>query len=64
MTNLNPLQEALLAHVSKEEHLAAQSEDHPGKPSDLEVENAQLRARVAYLEMQIATHAFGGWQLH
>ena len=27
-------------------------------------ENAELKARIDFLERQIATNAFAGWQLH
>jgi hypothetical protein len=59
MTELNPLQEAIIPHLGKVEYqqLVAEIEE-------LENENIGLKQRVDHLERQIATHAFGGWQTH
>jgi hypothetical protein len=59
MTALNPLQEALIPHINKATFQAICEETE-----ELVIENAELKARVDFLERQIATHAFGGWQTH
>ena len=47
--------------------------DHPSKTDyrklwveavETMAENTALKRRVEFLEREIATHAFGGWQLH
>lgn len=56
---LNPLQEALVPHVSEQEYQKMLAE-----AKFLEAENARLKDRVNHLESEIATHAFGGWKIH
>ena len=59
MTALNPIQEALIPHINKATFQAICEETE-----ELVTENAELKARVDFLERQIATYAFGGWQTH
>jgi hypothetical protein len=59
MTQLNPIQEAILPHIRKAKYEAVCDE-----AEDLMVENELLKERVQYLEIQIATHVFGGWKTH
>ena len=59
MTALNPIQEALIPHINKATFQAICHETE-----ELVIENTQLKARIDFLERQIATHTFGGWQTH
>lgn len=59
MTILNPIQEAIIPHISKAEFQAVCDE-----MEELAGQNLELKERINFLEQQIATHAFGGWQLH
>ena len=59
MVELDPTQGVLIRYVSKEEYQAICDETDA-----LMIENEELRERIDYLERQIATHAFGGWQVH
>ena len=59
MTKLNPIQVALIPHVSKAQFQAICDETE-----ELMSENLGLKERIDYLERQIATHAYGDWQLH
>ena len=56
---LNPIQMALIPHLKKDQYKALCDE-----AEELMSENVQLRKRVEYLELEIATHAPGGWQVH
>jgi hypothetical protein len=53
------LQESFSPPISKAQYLALCAEAEA-----LMIENKELKERVAHLELQIATHAYGGWQLH
>lgn len=55
----NPVQETPASRISKAEFQVVCDEAEA-----LMRENSKLKKRIAYLELQIATHAFGGWQLH
>ena len=59
MSKLNPIQEAILPHIRKAKYEAVCEE-----AEGLMVENEALKGRVEYLELQIATHAYGGWKIH
>ena len=59
MSQLNPIQEAVIPHISKAEYQAMCDETE-----ELIIENLGLKDRIDYLERRTATHAFGGWQLH
>jgi polyhydroxyalkanoate synthesis regulator phasin len=63
---LNPVQEALLAHFKQSDFEQTLDEygETPAVTLALRTENDALKARVEYLEQQIATNAFGGWQIH
>ena len=63
---LNPIQEALLAHVPVEENREVE-EGRRYIPADIEeliADNLRLAERVEYLEMQIATNATMDLALH
>ena len=53
------VQETFHPPISEAQYLAVCDEAEA-----LMLENMELKARIAHLELQIATHAFGGWQLH
>jgi hypothetical protein len=59
MTKLNPIQDAIIPHISKAEFQAICDETE-----ELVCKNVELKERIDFLEGQIATHAFGGWQVH
>lgn len=59
MIKLNPIQEALIPHISKAEYVVLCEE-----AEELMIENVELRERVEHLEREITTHAYGGWRLH
>jgi hypothetical protein len=63
---LNQVQEALLAHLSQSEfqQILAEQENTSAVAEALRSENKTLKSRVEYLEQQITTNAFGGWQVH
>jgi hypothetical protein len=59
LKKLNPIQEAIITHISKAEFQAVCDE-----MEELVCQNVELKERINFLEGQITTHAFGGWQLH
>jgi hypothetical protein len=59
LKKLNPIQEAIIPHISKAEFQAVCDE-----MEELVCQNVELKERINFLEGQITTHAFGGWQLH
>ncbi|MEH6590210.1 MAG: hypothetical protein V7746_08145 [Halioglobus sp.] len=63
---LNPVQKALLAHFKHSDfaQILNEHKEAPAVTQALRTENQVLKDRVEYLEQQIATNAFGGWQIH
>lgn len=59
MTELNPLQQALIPHLGTEVYLKMRDNSNT-----LATENRILKDRIDRLERQIATNTSGGWQLH
>ena len=59
MAKQNPIQDAIIQHISKAEFQAICDERE-----ELVCQNAELKERINFLEGRIATHAFGGWQVH
>lgn len=59
MTELNPLQQALIPHLGAEVYLKMRDDSNT-----LAAQNRMLKDRIDYLERQIATQISGGWELH
>ena len=59
MTELNPLQQALIPHLGAEVYLKMRDDSNT-----LAAENQMLKDRIDHLERQITTQMSGGWQLH
>ena len=59
MTELNPLQKALIPHLGAEVYLKMRDDSNT-----LAAQNRMLKDRIDYLERQIATQISAGWQLH